>query len=258
MKKLTTKSLTLTATIAAFLFAISAFAEPSKMDSKPQKASVKNTEATNDDPDLKISIEELRKKYPISWMAKKYGNYLEGGCEGPSGDIEVSAICGFFLNESDLNNFISTQPSFQYLKSVNTTNKLKILDSIFLDPFTLRESEIKSILLNDNIYTEPRSQSILKIILYQLSNANFSHPLKNKIRNFINHDKVKNYMTMDCVSVHNFSDKNEFYEIVALNFLEKSKINSLINLAKKAESCLSSNNLPAIKEKFLKQNPQIK
>ena len=33
-----------------------------------------------EDPDLKLSIEELRKKYPIDWLSRKYGNVSGENC----------------------------------------------------------------------------------------------------------------------------------------------------------------------------------
>lgn len=91
MTKSSKKSLALIATIAAFLFSNSAFAEPTKVDSKAQATSIKNVESTSDDPDLKLSIEELRKKYPIDWLKKKYGEVSGDSCV-TAGEYDINEV----------------------------------------------------------------------------------------------------------------------------------------------------------------------
>ncbi len=46
------------------------------------KSSAKKQSAEEiEDPDLKLSIEQLKKKYPIGWLEKKYGKQAYEDCE---------------------------------------------------------------------------------------------------------------------------------------------------------------------------------
>ncbi|MES2961502.1 MAG: hypothetical protein V4694_03860 [Pseudomonadota bacterium] len=67
------------------------------------KSSIQNSEQLVEDPDLKLSIKELRKKYPIGWLKKKYGDpekyydfcstidYVEPAEEAPPKNL----VCNF-------------------------------------------------------------------------------------------------------------------------------------------------------------------
>ena len=53
--------------LSSLMFANAAIAQISKSPTQ-------NSEQSGEDPDLKLSIKELRKKYPIGWLKKKYGD----------------------------------------------------------------------------------------------------------------------------------------------------------------------------------------
>ncbi len=57
---------------------------------------------TTQDPDLKLSLEELKKKYPIDWLSKKYGKIQENDCV-TNGVYDVDEVsfwpCGPFCSK---------------------------------------------------------------------------------------------------------------------------------------------------------------
>ncbi len=90
IKNLVKTFLIIFALIAAIL-ANSAFA--GEVKSTESKSSTVNA---NEDPDLKLSIEELKKKYPIDWLKEKYGDYNNDFCQenfGPD-DVMLHWPCG--------------------------------------------------------------------------------------------------------------------------------------------------------------------
>ena len=100
--------------LITFLFIISSSiyagaAEPSKT-------------TTVEDPDLKLSIEELRKKYPIDWLEKNYGDInLCPDLDDPEPvDVSENLVCNFHDFEYSIENF-----SEKEIKSivVNTMNQ---------------------------------------------------------------------------------------------------------------------------------------
>jgi hypothetical protein len=44
------------------------------------------------DPDLDLSIEELRKKYPITWMEEKYGVVIPKDCDVGEDEMELAEV----------------------------------------------------------------------------------------------------------------------------------------------------------------------
>lgn len=82
--------------LVAAIIVNSAFA--GEVKSTESKSSTVNA---NEDPDLKLSIEELKKKYPIDWLEKKYGdsNHIFCGDSDGSfeydGEVPENLVCTF-------------------------------------------------------------------------------------------------------------------------------------------------------------------
>lgn len=92
MTKNLTKAFLITFAVIAAILVNSAFADEVK--STESKFSTVNT---NEDPDLKLSIEELRKKYPISLLDEKKKSYKQGQKINID-DYSIEEIKAAFLN----------------------------------------------------------------------------------------------------------------------------------------------------------------
>ena len=85
--------------LLSFFFVFGAFAASEKAVGETQQQEI-------EDPDLKLSIEDLKKKYPIDWLEKKYGEASEKYCD--DGDDEPwlrevkSWPCGPACNEKEV------------------------------------------------------------------------------------------------------------------------------------------------------------
>ena len=85
------------ATILAFCFI--SFSTQAESNSEKAKDVPVNSEI--EDPDLKLSIEELKKKYPIDWMRNKYGDQNNKFCkDGDSFPSVASWPCGPFCSKN--------------------------------------------------------------------------------------------------------------------------------------------------------------
>jgi len=113
-----------------FLFSSQSFAA----ETKPKTAQIKQE---FEDPDLKLSIEELRKKYPIDWLAKKYGDYNEycrtDDCEYNCPTKPKNLVCTFYYDPFRIGYFEDAK-------------------KVSLDDFS--ESEIKSVFVNYGIHKQ--------------------------------------------------------------------------------------------------------
>jgi hypothetical protein len=113
------------------------------------------------------------------------------------------------------------------------------------------------VIVSQNKYEiEPRSQDILSILLSQLSDPNFSHPLKNKIRHFVNSSNVEESLYLDCMHLSSFDSENELYNTLALNYLNLQHIASDVTLNTEIKNCVSLKKASFVKQVFLKQNPK--
>ena len=262
MKKFSYKTLATASLILTCFILNSSYAgwDWIKMGSNIKPINKVNLESEIIDPDLKLSIEELRKKYPIGWMNEKFGNYFDNGCEGGDDSEENSkhvVVCQFFLNEKTMMDYVKMNDNSNGYKYLTLKQIKKVFSAKLLNAFDLTEAQIKSIILNKNIYAEPRSQDLLKILLNQISDKNFHHLLKSKISNFIYYGAVRSYLTMDCANISTFDSTNEFYEFTAINFLEQSEITSLSHLDKKIKTCSLNKEASKVRDIFLKNHPKL-
>jgi len=124
MKKILAKALLVTSLVSAVLIGNFTFAQQSNQNLNPaQKTESKSKVHTatdqkittnEEDPDLKLSIEELKKKYPITWLKKQYGDYNHPSCGNSDGAFEYEGaipknlICSFFIHNAYSENNSST------------------------------------------------------------------------------------------------------------------------------------------------------
>ena len=253
MKKFSQKILVTASVIFTCLSLNFAFADAVRTDSKPQTQITKNNisesvsnSASVEDPDLKLSIEELRKKYPIDWFDKKFGDYSQ--CEG-SGDDEKEddgseLICGFTIEKSK----VGSAP--------NGT-----LPTILFDPLKqLNEAQLKSIILHYNAKSNDdlRIDHILSILLDQFHDKKNSSPLKQKIRNFFYSDKtLSSYTRLSCDLLIKFDSDNTHYDDLALGYFRNKYAKSTqVNNSSFESSlnrCVVKNKITAIKNQITKE-----
>ncbi len=158
------------------------------------------------DPDLDLSIEELRKKYPINWMEEKYGDYMRDGCEDP-GDvariIPDKLICRFVGSEE------------------NSEEDIRI---IRLDVFKdFSENQIKSIILHSTDRKDIRvDRDIMAIITKDvLDNRKNQSKLAIKIKNFLYSDLIMQYLLqvgLTCDALYSLDDQSKYYEAFFLKY----------------------------------------
>ena len=189
------------------------------------------------DPDLKLSIEELRKKYPITWFDKKYGEYPD--CEDTESDRPSSEnlVCGF------------------------TDNKAEVVEGVFpeilIDVFKdFNEAQIKSIIIHKDkkSYNDARIDHIITIIFREISNLKNQSLLINKIRNFIYYDQVMlSFKELPCEVLKEYVDvDNKYYDKMALEYVvqryKRYAQGELIN------KCIPNKKIPIITHKLNQQN----
>ncbi len=132
-----------------FLFFVnSASAEETKLQTEDAKKSVTSeVQKELEDPDLKLSIEELRKKYPIGWLAKKYGDYNEfcrtDDCEDNCPIKPKNLVCTFYYDPFRMGYFEDAK-------------------KVSLDDFS--ESELKSVFVSYGLYSQTREDRLYGII----------------------------------------------------------------------------------------------
>ena len=214
-----------------------------------------------EDPDLKLSIAELRKKYPIDWLEKKYGNYIEGGCER-DGDFEEEpkekAICHFFYNKKSLKLFLEeNRSSILIAKSATTEQILNSLSAKFLDVFNeLSEEQIKSVIVHYNHYSsEVRVRDVINIMLNQISDLNFTHGNKNKIKSFFYSKQVAASSSLFCDNLRRLDDTNQYYDLFALNYLKRTyKYWGSRSIEGNIKNCITKAKSAEIKQKFFQQH----
>jgi hypothetical protein len=108
--------------ISFFIFSSQSLAEEAKLrTTQTQTAQPTTTQAkaTNsqkeiEDPDLKLSIEELKKKYPISLLNEKKKNYKPGQKINID-DYSIAEIKAVFLNAKE--NFVRYEPAKRVVKT---------------------------------------------------------------------------------------------------------------------------------------------
>ncbi len=172
----------------------------------------KNIESSVEDPDLKLSIEELKKKYPITWFAKKYEKRDIEYCDGEEQSAPYISswpcgpLCSNFPNDTkcpkacydsfvESNMMCSFFETKSYAKGAPKSGWL-----ISIDFFS--ESEIKSLLVeyvrqtidsknwkqSDWDNNDDRAQQFYAYILYYFYDVNPNPTSEKEIRvkKFIN------------------------------------------------------------------------
>ena len=246
MKKYLVRTLTIASLASALLGSNFAFAQSNKA-----AAQSKNIEQPSEDPDLKLSIEELKKKYPISWFDKKYGDY--NCCESNDCTPDPKRVCGFTSDPKE-------------------ALKLDGVGSILLfDPLEkLNEAQLKSVIIFYNKKSEydVRPDHLLLLILKRIDDVKNQTPLIGKIRNFFYSDNVLgSYEDLSCEVLANFDPNNKYYEKLAVGYFKavyKSAIlshNPISNYSFNSflNRCISSSKRDSVKIKFTNEfKPKFK
>ncbi len=246
IKNLVKTFLIIFALIAAIL-ANSAFA--GEVKSTESKSSTVNA---NEDPDLKLSIEELKKKYPIDWLEKKYGKQDFEFCKGEEQSLPsiVNWPCGplcsnfpdnancsksCYRSLSETNSLCSFFEKERHAKGAPTSGWL-----IKMDFFS--ESEIKSLLVeyvrqtidsknwkqSDWDNSDDRPQQFYGYVLYYFYDVN-SNPTSEKeikIKTFINSELFTSLLksSVDCRYLKSvYRIKNLFCPLEVENKLSTTK-----------------------------------
>ncbi len=127
------------------------------------KPAVKITKTTGD-PDLKLSIEELRKKYPINLLDQKKKSYKQGQKINLD-DYSIEEIKAAFLNAD--RNFISRIP----LKDIPIINGKYDHEILYNDVKAYSQLELDIIDESCNklglyVFTKPKKYQILQYFLF--------------------------------------------------------------------------------------------
>ncbi len=167
----------------------------SEMKSNMKSSTTKQSTKEIADPDLKLSIDELKKKYPIGWLEKKYGSSNHPSCGSSDGAFEYDGPipnnlqCSFIKLEYNIN---------------HKTNKT---EEIYTPLFSFNDfsaSEIKSIFINiDKILKDNRDKGGLVEIDYRIyeicgivlsyferNPLNALNDREKKLKNFIYSDQI--------------------------------------------------------------------
>ncbi|MES2961506.1 MAG: hypothetical protein V4694_03880 [Pseudomonadota bacterium] len=161
--------------LSSLMFAHAAIAQISK-------SKIQNSEQLGEDPDLKLSIKELRKKYPIGWLKKKYGDSKHPSCGNSDGAFEYEGpipknlICSFFTND-------------MYSKSDTS----KLIPSFSLDLEFFSNNQIKSALIEyNNLWKQHRAsddERVREIVILALltfeEKTNTLTENQKELKNFI-------------------------------------------------------------------------
>lgn len=207
MKKYLVRTLAIASLASALLVGNFAFAQNNKATMQSQ-----NNESSAKDPDLKLSIEELKKKYPIGWLGKKYGNQLlcndvdEDNIENMKRYAKLvnkeDFTCSFTL-EKDRTNLSKDSNEFdekieirtKYVKSIDYFSESQI-KSIFLH---VDKNFIKFSKEDGELYVEAHDSRELSIIYLvcrffdETPNQELSSKQK-KLKSFLFSKKISSYI----------------------------------------------------------------
>ncbi|MES2961503.1 MAG: hypothetical protein V4694_03865 [Pseudomonadota bacterium] len=191
--------------LSSLMFAHAAFAQISK-------SQIQNSEQSVEDPDLKLSIEELRKKYPIEWFDSKFGEYYKCATDSEGEYDDPKLICRLTINKNYFKN------------KLRDGSKIKLFDPLR----QLNESQIKSIIVHhsnkvyDDGYPDIRLDNILEILEIQTADTKNTNPLKTRIKDFLYSDvAVNSFKNLSCESLSKFDVNNSHYDSLALEYFRK-------------------------------------
>ncbi len=159
--------------LVAAIIVNSAFA--GEVKSTESKSSTVNA---NEDPDLKLSIEELRKKYPIDWLEKKYGNFDNPECTGSPYDEGYE--------EERQSNLVCTFASKDKRKTINDFSLSEIKSAFIKKAYSFDQES--------NELQDPRINEIRGIVIeyFILKDEHSLTYKERKLKNFIFSDKILN------------------------------------------------------------------
>jgi len=206
MKNKSLKSLLAALTlVSSLIFANEVLAQISKSPTQ-------NNEQSIEDPDLKLSIEELRKKYPIEWFDSKFGEYYKCATDSDGEYDDPKLICRLTINKNYFKN------------KLRDGSRIKLFDPLR----QLNESQIKSVIVHhsskvyDDGYPDIRLDNILEILEIQTADTKNTNPLKTRIKDFLYSDvAVNSFKKLSCESLSKFDVNNSHYDSLALEYFRK-------------------------------------
>ena len=168
------------------------------------KPSIKSQTRVIADPDTKLSILQLRKKYLLIWLKRKYGDANSHFCEPEkfvgSNQIPANVVCSFYgPNNSEQKKF--SDFSFDEIKSVFVRDQFvseTTKNSLHEDP---RIWELVGITLQ---FFEKKPANLLSYDQKKLRDFIFSDKIITPIQNSVLCDKIKSTFDLQsalfCVS----------------------------------------------------------
>jgi hypothetical protein len=171
------------------LLLILIFSNQSLAEEAKSKTQNNTTQQVEEDPDLKLSIEELRRKYPIGWLKERYGDSNHPSC----GNSYVSDDYQDSIPQNLLCSFVSTR---KFDGKVLLKEPKRLLLVKFED---FSDAEIKSVFIRepDNYLNSPpleediRMWQLMGIVIEHLNKPDgFLTNQERALRNFVYSDKV--------------------------------------------------------------------
>ena len=158
------------------------------------------------DSDVELSIAELKNKYPLDWIEKKFGKIQAQCCKDPKKGRKLNMCSEELVCElySNFDNDYDEDHAYNFIKEVRLQD--------------FNESELKSIFVNES--KDPRAKDIIKIVYgyfyyYQIPSRpsiRITSQTDKKLRNFIFSPKIffTSLRKIDSETLCNFSYNNPF------------------------------------------------
>ena len=190
--------------LLSFLFVFGAFAANEKAVGETQQQEI-------EDPDLKLSIEELRKKYPIELITKKFGNYNSKFCKENFGPEEAifnwpcGAVCKNQSNNEKCPERCYGENSPKNLVCFFFQKSEKVIRPDFTD-FSINEIKSAFLYYNDARNWKPdadlRAEEIVATTFAHLINKSDDLLAKEEA-------ELKKFITSDKINLRMKANKNE-------------------------------------------------
>jgi len=126
-------------------------------------AEPRKTSSAVEDPDLKLSIEELRKKYPINWLKKEYGDANHPSCGNSDGAFEYDGPipnnlkCSFFTG-SGLQSTLEPSVDFDNFSDSQIRSALVEYNKLWKEKKIDEDGRIREIVFIALLYFEQNSK----------------------------------------------------------------------------------------------------
>lgn len=183
-----------------FILSSQSFAEEAK-------SKTTNSQKEIEDPDLKLSIEELKKKYPIKWLKERYGDSNHPSCgnsyvsEEYQGLIPKNLLCSFVSVRKFEGKFLLKEPKKVLLVEVKDFSDAEIKSVFIREP----DNYLKSPPLEEDV----RMWQLMGMVIQNLNKPEGILTNQEKaLKSFVYSDKIlgptKNSYLCDVIN-KNFS-----------------------------------------------------